>query len=390
MTEVRDRLREQPLPGEAEAAARAWPVVEAALSEREASEPGTRVRTRTPRAVARLALAAALVAGGLLAALTPAGAEVGDWIGDRFASDRGPARPAFAALPEGGSVLALSRTGAYAVHPDGSSSWLGPFSEAGWSPRGLHVVGVDGRRVVAVTPDGTPRWTLARRRPVHHPAWSLGEGFVVAYLEGRAGLRAVGGNGDPATDRMLRRDARPVTPAWRPGARYLVTYVSTAGFVETLDAISGESVWRAEPDAGGVRALAWSRDGRRLVALSSRSVTVLSGRGRVLRTIPLPGAGRELALHPSGRRAAVLVTGGGERRVLEQPLAGGRASQLFQGDVDGLSWSADGRHLLLAWRDTGEWLLLGPGDRIRALHDVSGELGNAGGFPRVAGWCCPG
>jgi hypothetical protein len=390
MTEVRDRLREQPLPGEAEAAARAWPVVEAALSARESegAAPGRRMPSR--RAGARLVLAAALVGAGVLAALTPAGAEVGDWIGDRFASEGGPARPAFAALPEGGSVLALSRTGAYAVHPDGSSSWLGPFSEAGWSPRGLHVVGVDGRRLVAVTPDGTPRWTLARRRQVHHPAWSLGEGFVVAYLEGRAGLRAVGGNGDPATDRMLRRDARPVTPAWRPRARYLVTYSTSSGFVETLDAISGESVWRAEPDAGDVLALAWSRDGSRLAALSSRSVTVLGRSGRVLRTIPLPGAGRELALHPSGRRAAVLVTSRGQRRVLELPLAGGKASQLFQGDVDGMSWSADGRHLLLAWRDTGEWLLLGPGGRMRALNDVSAELGSAGGFPRVAGWCCPG
>ena len=39
MSAVRDRLREQPLPGEAEAAARTWPVVEAALAERQPAGP---------------------------------------------------------------------------------------------------------------------------------------------------------------------------------------------------------------------------------------------------------------------------------------------------------------------------------------------------------------
>ena len=77
-------------------------------------------------------------------------------------------------------------------------------------------------------------------------------------------------------------------------------------------------------------------------------------------------------------------------RALGVPLDGGRPSLLFQGNVDGLAWSADGRRLLLGWRDTGQWLLLGPLGRVRALHGVSRELGNAGGFPRVAGWCCAG
>jgi hypothetical protein len=78
--------------------------------------------------------------------------------------------------------------------------------------------------------------------------------------------------------------------------------------------------------------------------------------------------------------------------VLDVPLAAtGAPSQLFQGDVDGLAWSRDGRSLLLAWRDADEWLLLGRDGRVRrALNGVSAELGAAGGFPRLAGWCCPG
>jgi hypothetical protein len=78
--------------------------------------------------------------------------------------------------------------------------------------------------------------------------------------------------------------------------------------------------------------------------------------------------------------------------VLEVPLAGsGRPHQLFQGDVAGLAWSRDGRRLLLAWRDADQWLVLGRDGRVRrALHGVSAELGASGGFPRLAGWCCPG
>jgi hypothetical protein len=390
MTTVRDRVREQPLPGETEAAARAWRVLETALAE---SAPARRPRRRV---ALRLALVASLVAAGLLAALTPAGAEVGDWIGDRFASDSRESPPAFAGLPEGGSVLAITRSGAYAAHPDGSSRRLGSFSDAGWSPHGLHVVGVDGRRLVAVTPTGTPKWTLARPSPVHHPAWSLGDGFLVAYLEGppaRAALRTVDGTGNPATDRLLRRRVAGVTPVWRRGG-YVLTYVTASGRVETVDAITGRTLWRARAP-GRVRQLAWSRDGRRLVAVSSRRVTVLTRDGQPTRSIPLTGTARQLALHPSGRRAAAVVTGGGPTRVLGLPLPAGGARPaaarvLFQGEVDGLAWSRDGRHLLLAWRETGQWLLIGPGGRIRALDNVARELGVAGGFPRVAGWCCPG
>lgn len=375
---LRERIRDQPLPGEAEAAARTWPVVEAALAAR---TPARRQR----RAVLRLALVAALLCVGLVGALTPAGAEVGDWIGDRFASRDRSAAPAFAGLPEGGSALAISRLGAYAVHADG---WrrLGSFSEADWSPHGLHAVGVDGHRVVAVDPAGTQKWSVARPGRVHHPAWSTGDGFLVAYLEGSV-LRTVGGNG--AGDRPLRRQAAPVTPAWRPRAGHVLTFARARGGIETVDADSGLRLWTAA--APRARELAWTRNGRRLAALSARELTILDAGGRVLRTLRLPGTARQLALHPSGRRAAVAVSAPGGTRVLDVPLRAGGPRQLFQGDVDGMAWSRDGQRLLLAWRDADEWLLLGPNGRVRAaLHGVSAELGAAGGFPRLAGWCCPG
>lgn len=384
---VRERIREQPLPGEAEAAARSWSVVEAALA---GQTPARRAR-RPRRYALRLALVAAALCVGLVAALTPAGAEVGDWIGDRFADRPKSAAPAFAGLPRGESVLAISHSGAFAVHSDGSWRRLGSFADAGWSPRGLNVVATGGHRVVAMDPAGTHKWSVVRPGRVSHPAWSTGLGFFVAYLEGDV-LRSVGGNG--AGDRLLRRGAAPVTPAWRPHVDHVLVYARERGGLEAVDVARGATLWHAQGQAAltHTRQLAWSHDGRRLVARSPRGLTVLDAGGRVLRTLAVPGRTRQLALHPSGTRAAVVVASAGGTRVLDIPLGGTAAPrQLFQGDVDGLAWSRDGRRLLLAWRDADQWLLLGPNGRVRrALHGVSGELGAAGGFPRLAGWCCPG
>jgi hypothetical protein len=378
MSAVRDRLRGAPLPGEAEAAARSWPVVEAALAERAPAPP----RRRLPM---RLVLVAGLLCLALAAALSPAGA----WIGDRFTSERTHSRPAFAPLPKGGSVLAISRAGAYAVRSDGGVRRVGSFSEAGWSPHGLHVVGVDGRSLTAVDPRArVVKWTLTRPHAVDHPAWSSDLGFAVAYLEGTT-LRVVAGDGTPSTDRPVRRGAAAVTPAWRPHSDRVLTYATRGGAIETVDVVTGRRLWRARGTSTPIRSLAWSRDGRRLVALSSRSVAVLDRSGRALRTVELPGAGRALSLDPSGRKAAVAVSGlNGAGGVISVALASGGRRQLFQGNVDSLAWSQDGRWLLLGWRGAGQWLLLGPHGRIRALHGVSSELGAAGGFPRVAGWCC--
>ncbi|HKP21878.1 MAG TPA: hypothetical protein VJT68_10200, partial [Thermoleophilaceae bacterium] len=329
---------------------------------------------RTPL---KLALALALLCAGLATALSPAGA----WIGDRFERKPASPPPSFAPLPPGGPVLAISRSGAYAISGDGSIQGLGRLSQAGWSPRGKHVVGVDGRRLVAVTPTGDVKWTLVEPRRVAHPAWSTADGFAVAYLEGHA-LKVVDGRGDPTTNRVLRRGAAPVTPAWRPHSDQVLTYATRRGAIETLDIQTGRALWatRSSP----VRSLAWVGD--RLIALSSRSVAVIDRNGRTRRTIGLPGVARELVPHPSGRRAAVVLRSG----VIEIGLRRAFRRQLFQGNVSGIAWSRDGRHLLLGWRDAGQWLLLGPGGRVRALHGVSDELGEAGGFPRVAGWCCAG
>ncbi len=379
-----ERLREGPLPGEVAAGSRAWPLVAAALAER---APAPRRAHLVSRAVP--ALAALFVA--LVLALTPAGPALGEWIEERFAAEPLPSTPAFAGLPAGGTALAISTTGAFAVHPDGSVQGLGAFTEAGWSPRGLHVAGVSGRRLVAVDPAGTPKWSITRPGRPERPAWSLGEGFFVAYLEAET-LRVVGGDG--RGDRLLRRSAADVTPAWRPGAGYVVSYATTEAAIETVDAVGGAGLWRRR--AGTVAELAWSADGERLVALRPDGLTLLDRDGRIVRRIPLPAgaSATALALHPSGERAAVLLSARRQARVVEVALGGGReagARTLFSGGgaIVGLEWSPDGRRLLVAWRDADQWLLIGPSGRVRALPGVARELGPDAGFPRLAGWCCP-
>ena len=179
------RVAERPLPGEADARERGWSVIAAAYAER--APASSRPRALRPLAVAVAAAAALLV---VAVTLTPAGARVGDWIEQRF--EREDATPAFAGLPRGGDVLSVARGGAWVVRPNGSIQQVGAFSQAGWSPRGKFVIGVRGRRLVAVTPTGDVRWTVTRPRPVHDPAWSGGLGYRVAYLEAKT-LRVVVG-----------------------------------------------------------------------------------------------------------------------------------------------------------------------------------------------------
>jgi hypothetical protein len=247
---------------------------------------------------------------------------------------------------------------------------------------------VRGHRLEAATPTGTVKWTIARPRAVHHPAWSPENGFRVAYLAGST-LRVVAGDG--TDDHLVRHGAAPLTPAWRPGGGYVLTYSGTGGLIETVNADSGRRVW-ARRAAERPAALAWTSDGKRLVALSATGLRVFDRRGRPVLAERLPGA-RTLALPPGGRRAAVTVAGRGGTRVLAVPLRPGRRPRPLVtglGRVAGMAWSPDGRRLLVASRDTDQWLLIAPGRHVRPLSGVSGELGAGAGFPRVAGWCCSG
>jgi hypothetical protein len=386
---LRRELREHAAPGELAAGRRSWAVVEAAFA-------GRAPAARRTRPFLRIALVAALIAVGLVAALTPAGAEVGNWIEERIGLGPEESQPTLRGFP-GGRLLALSDSGAWVVHPDGAMRRLGDYTDVGWSPNGLFVVATRGHRITAVEPDGDPRWSLTRPGRLGSPAWSPGDGFRVAYLErarGRTSLRVVDGSG--RVDHLVARGVAAVRPAWRPRRGYVVSFAAArSGSIRTVDADSGRLLWAARTGAVTL-ALAWTRDGRRLVALLPTALRIYRRDGSLLaeRRLPAGTRARTMAVHPGGERAAVTVRRPEVSSVLSLRLVRGLGPprELFTGPgtFSDLAWSPGGRRLLLGWPEANQWLLVG-GQRPRAFARVSRQFdpGASGArFPRLAGWCC--
>jgi hypothetical protein len=388
VTELRDRLREIEPPEAGAAERRAWELASASYAERP-----PRARRNPAR---RLALAAALLAAAVATAATPAGEAVGDWMSDIVRPGRKDARPAIGRLPAAGRVLVSSPAGAWVVQRDGSARRLGAYEDARWSPRGLFVVATRGRQLVALEPGGEVRWTLSRPARVRLPAWSPGDGFRIAYLSGGS-LRVVGGNG--VGDRLVDRRAAGVRPAWRPGPRYLVAYARRGGRVALADGRDGRQLWRS-PAGVRPRALEWTADGRRLVAMARGRVWLLDPGLRPRGRTPVPTGLRaeSIAVHPDGRSVALVRRAPrGRSDIVSLPLRGSGGRRLLfagQGRFTDLAWSPDGRWLLVAWRDADQWLLI-RSSRVRRIDAVAGVRrhfdpggSGAGAFPRLGGWCC--
>lgn len=389
---MRALLSESEVPDAPAVEDRAWDVVSEAFEQRRSARaPRLSVRSRLVLAVA------AVVAVGLTA-LSPAGAEVADWIGDAFDPGRRDAQPALATLPAPGRLLVSSDRGPWIVQADGSKRRLGAYDDAAWSPRGLFVIVTSGRQLVAVEPDGDPRWSLARDAAVRSPAWSP-DGFRIAYLSGRT-VRVVAGDG--TGDRRLARRAAAVTPAWRPHAEHVVAFADPEGRILTAQADSGRLLSRSAP--GPVPAsIAWAPDGRLLLAMAPGTVRLLDRQGHLLRRIATPaGAKNEaLAIHPSGASAALsrhFHGARGDSEVVSVRLAPeGRTRRLFTGDghLSDLAWSPNGRWLLIGWQEADQWLFLRSTKvkRIEAVSNISHQFDPAGAgrgaFPSVSGWCCP-
>jgi hypothetical protein len=377
--DLRDRLRDAPLPDEHAARERAWRVVDAAFAERDRP-----ARLHRRRSIALVAAAAAALAA-IAVAVTPPGEAVGDWVRRIVApSEPTPARvrPALGPLPGGGRLLVTAPSGAWIVQADGTRRRLGAYTGAAFSPHGLFVAVTRDDLLAAVDPRGRVRWTLTRPDPVTRPAWSP-DGFRVAYRSGAA-LRVVYGDG--ALDRELTARSAPVTPAWRPTPGHRVAYVARDRRMVVLrDADTGRALWRTRVP-GPVEQLAWAPSGRRLLVVSPAAVTVLSARGRVARVDRLPAGlraqrvawlgGRSFALVRSARdglRSEVVLTAG--RRTRRVIAVGGRLSDVLA--------SPDGRRLLVSAPDAQQWLLVrtsGAG-QLTALSRVGRQFDPGGRRP---------
>lgn len=393
---VREALLAVSVPDELEAQRRAWRVVEAAHSTR---EPAPR-RRRSLRPALTLAVVAVLAVSA--AALSPPGRSVGGWIRDRVAGEP-EAQPALVSLPAPGMLLVASDRGPWIVRRDGSKRLLGDYDDASFSPQGRFVVATAGRRVVALEPDGDPRWALARPGLVADARWSPSPGFRVAYREGGT-LRVVAGDGSP--DRLLARNVGAVAPAWLPRrGRTVLAYARANGVVRAVDVDSGDELMRT-PSTPRIREILWTADGL-LAVLAERELRLYSSRERILEgatirapeghllidAVALPGGQVVYADYDARARATTLVRafcfGAGACRTIGP-------SRIFTGPgrLQDLVLSPDSRWLLAGWPEADQLLFfrLPPGPRIRAVDDVRREFDPgrpaSGSFPRLAGWCC--
>ncbi|HEX6699503.1 MAG TPA: hypothetical protein VF101_02120 [Gaiellaceae bacterium] len=389
MTDVRRRLRAVPLPDEDGARERTWNVVRTAFEEREA--------VSWPRRHARPLVAVAAGLAVLAAALSPPGRAVVGSLRDAIGREKvvgvQRAEPALFRLPAQGQLIVNSRVGPWIVQPDGSKRLLHGWTTAEWSPSAKYVIATRGHELAALTPHGDVRWSLARRGRIAGASWSF-EGYRVAYLNGTQ-LRLVIGNGKG--DRMLVPRVRPVPPAWRPvGPEHVLAYVGARGAVHVIDADTRSELGSFRE--GDPEQLLWSRDGSLVVARSSGLISVYRPDGvrvvgistRSLGVVPhsIPAA----AFSPSGRTLAFATYDARANRssISVVPLPNGLERRLYRGPghFGDLTWSPDGRWLLVAWPDANQLLFLrthGP-QKARAVSDVRRQFG--GGFPQVGGWCC--
>ena len=228
-------------------------------------------------------------------------------------------------------------------------------------PFGRFVVATRTNELAAVEPDGRSRWTLARPAP-SDAAWAgTRTDARIAYAD-RSGIRVVAGDG--SRDRLVLPDARgPV--AWRPGSPGAC--VRLAPGCPRRRRRRGRVVWasRTRPP-GPVRALEWSSDGQRLLVLHPTSLRVYDARGQVVAQDDPSDATKDAdaAFRPGSHDIAVVRLHGSQSTVFW--LATG--TPLFDGTgaLDSVTWSPDGRWLLVAWPTVDQWVFV-PGAAGRRL-----------------------
>jgi hypothetical protein len=227
-------------------------------------------------------------------------------------------------------------------------------------------------------------------------AWSAGHEFLaveppVPCKRGQASVfRCYRGSGRIAVLKAGRPQARIIVtgtaPAWTRDGR-LVSYRTQrdlgVGRAAVLDLATGRRTFRKrywsneEPLA--------SPDGRYLVARQQGKVAVTRSDGRLVREVPTPYIVSMVAWSPRGHRLAYTTSGFPDPHELfiVNPETWERTRIFASGapHFDWITWSPDGRWLLLDGDEAGGW---------RVFSAKTGKQARV--LPRLGGrplWCCP-
>jgi len=390
---VRSALRDLEAPDEHLAEERGRQVVEAAFESRTPVPP----RSRTP-----LRAGVALLAGAAIAvlALTPAGADVREWIADTIEVGEEDPEPRLTSLPTPGSVLVEAPSGAWVIREDGSKRRLGDYERATWSPNGRFVGVSRGSELRAIDPAGNFRWSIETGAPVRAIDWSSDEGFRVAYLAGGE-LHVV--TGDGVTDSPIG-PAADVAPAWQPesdpaAAIHRLTYVDVENRVVSVATDSGRVLWRTQEYFDPVRSLEWSADGKRLLVVSGKSAIIQNAEGGAFLKGPIATGVEHASISPDGHEVAIVSSGprGTELSLFSDTASVERLYSSGRGnpgaEFEAPVFSPDGEWILLPWPEADQWLFVNADDkRVTAVADIARQFDADGkgkaAFPAISGWCC--
>jgi hypothetical protein len=278
-----------------------------------------------------------------------------------------------------------SSRGAWVVQRDGSRRLLGPYRDATWSPHGKFVAGVlHAHTLVALEPNGRVRWEKPHRQRLALPRWSF-EGYRIAYFSGST-LRVIIGNG--TGDRVLGAADANVAPAWRPET-HTVAYVGVHGAVVVSDADAKRVLWRTAAPRGAAHLL-WSDDGARLGVLGESGLSVFDANGRLVGGANPPGGEVAAAFRPKSHRIAVVVHRLRSSVLLadaDRLSRGPRPVFEGAGRFFGVSWSPDGRWLVVGWPSADQFVFvhIGATPKLDAVSNVSRQF-RSRTFPGLAGW----
>jgi WD40 repeat protein len=387
--ELRNRLLQDPVPGEQQAGQRAWEVVRSSYASRE------RVPwiERHSRLVLVLAAAAALG----VAAVTPPGQAVVERVRHEVGGVT-PSEPALVRLPAPGRLLVVSSSGPWVVNEDGSKRLLGDYEGASWSPRGLFVVAAGQHQLVTLDPrSGDVRWSLSQADQISDARWSGGGlDTRIAYRSGNS-LHVVAGDGSP--DIVLASDVAPVPPAWKDDT-HVLAYAGADGRAHVVDVDARRELWRT-PKIPGLRRLSFSPDG--FLVVMARNAGLYGPRGLIrvaAEALPKGHVLVDALALPGGRilYADYDPKKDGTELVMAHCFAPGPClligpSEVFRGAgrIGNLTLSPDGRWLAAGWPAADQILFFRVlrFNRVVAVSNVTREFqpgANGRGFPRLAGW----